>query len=276
MEEEIMDMEKSLASDREILELVTLLKKYRLKDDANNVFETATYVDMIERKLDDVTNELVEVRKQLQELQDKTIGDVIKKSISDMVNKAEVRISEMRATLSEVKAEMKSKASEIVQNVRWKGRVALVKISEFVGIKDKLASMHNKLKEGIVDTDKTIAKIEAFGEGMRNASQTAANTFRTFADKEEVDYANKEKKFSKTEMLKKPWKWQKNVYESMSRHIEAAIGNVMKLSLDVQMHDMEKMWDKLYEQKSEAKNEMGTVLAEPLSYGEVKKEGKSR
>ena len=271
-----MDMEKSLASDREILELVTLLKKYRLKDDANNVFETATYVDMIERKLDDVTNELVEVRKQLQELQDKTIGDVIKKSISDMVNKAEVRISEMRATLSEVKAEMKSKASEIVQNVRWKGRVALVKISEFVGIKDKLASMHNKLKEGIVDTDKTIAKIEAFGEGMRNASQTAANTFRTFADKEEVDYANKEKKFSKTEMLKKPWKWQKNVYESMSRHIEAAIGNVMKLSLDVQMHDMEKMWDKLYEQKSEAKNEMGTVLAEPLSYGEVKKEGKSR
>ena len=31
----------------------------------------------------------------------------------------------------------------------------------------------------------------------RNAGQTVANTFRTFADKEVVDYADKEKKFSK-------------------------------------------------------------------------------
>ena len=30
-----------------------------------------------------------------------------------------------------------------------------------------------------------------------------------FADKEEVDYSDKEKKFSKTEVAKKPWKWQK-------------------------------------------------------------------
>ena len=159
---------------------------------------------MVERKLDDVTNELVEVRKQLQELQDKTIGDTIKKYISDMVDKAENRITEMKATLTEVKDNMKAKATEIVQAVRWKGREALNKVSEFVGIRDKLKSMREKLKDGIIDTDKTIAKIDAFGSGMRNAGQTVANTFRTFADKEVVDYADKEKKFSKTEMFKKP------------------------------------------------------------------------
>ena len=42
---------------------------------------------------------------------------------------------------------------------------------------------------------------------MREAGQKVANTFRTFADKEEVDYSEKEKKFSKTEVAKKPWKW---------------------------------------------------------------------
>ena len=272
-----MEIEKSLANDRAILELVTMLKKYGMNDDANDIFETASYVDMIERKLDDVTNELVEVRKQLQELQDKTIGDTIKKSISDMVERAENRIADMKATLTEVKDNMKAKATEIVQAVRWKGREAFNKVSEFVGIRDKLKSMREKLKDGIIDTDKTIAKIDAFGAGMRNAGQTVANTFRTFADKEVVDYADKEKKFSKTEMLKKPWKWQKKVYESMDRHLEAAIGNVSKLSMDVQMHEMEKMWDDMYEKNSKELMEIARV-AEPMSYGdkEVKKGEKSR
>lgn len=272
-----MEIEKSLANDKAILELVTMLKKYGMNDDANDIFETASYVDMIERKLDDVTNELVEVRKQLQELQDKTIGDTIKKSILDMVERAENRIADMKATLTEVKDNMKAKATEIVQAVRWKGREALNKVSEFVGIRDKLKSMREKLKDGIIDTDKTIAKIDAFGAGMRNAGQTVVNTFRTFADKEVVDYEDKEKKFSKTEMFKKPWKWQKKVYESMDRHLEAAIGNVTKLSMDVQMHEMEKMWDEMYEKNSKELMEVAQV-AEIMSYGdkEIKKEGKSR
>ena len=157
---------------------------YGMNDDANDIFETASYVDMIERKLDDVTNELAEVRKQLQELQDKTMGDSIKKYISDLVAKAENRIIEMKATHTEVKDNMKAKATEIVQAVRWKGRETLNKVSEFVGIRDKIKSMREKLKDGIIDTDKTIAKIDAFGAGMRNAGQMVANTFRTFADKE--------------------------------------------------------------------------------------------
>jgi hypothetical protein len=35
----------------------------------------------------------------------------------------------------------------------------------------------------------TIAKIDAFGGGMREANQKIANTIRTFADKEIVDYS---------------------------------------------------------------------------------------
>lgn len=40
---------------------------------------------------------------------------------------------------------------------------------------------------------------------MREAGQKIANTFRSFADKPEVDYSAKEKKFSKTELAKKPF-----------------------------------------------------------------------
>lgn len=41
------------------------------------------------------------------------------------------------------------------------------------------------------------------------------NTFCTFADKEEVDYSQKEKHFSKTEFAKKLWNRQLKNYKGM-------------------------------------------------------------
>lgn len=92
-----------------------------------------------------------------------------------------------------------------------RGRAVLNQVSEFVGLKDNLIGIRNKVKEGTDDTNRIIAKIDSFGKDMRETGQKIANTFRTFADKEEVDYSEKEQKFSKTEVAKKPWQWQKKV-----------------------------------------------------------------
>lgn len=70
---------------------------------------------------------------------------------------------------------------------------------------------------------------------MREAGQKVANTSRTFADKEEVDYSGQEKRFSKTEIMKKPWKWQKKVYESMVLRLDASIDKVEDLARDVEI-----------------------------------------
>lgn len=51
--------------------------------------------------------------------------------------------------------------------------------------------IRGKLRQGITDTNRTIAKIDAFGSGMREAGQMAANTFKTFVDKPVVDYAER-------------------------------------------------------------------------------------
>ena len=246
-----MDMiQKNLAQDEVILELINLLKKNNMQDKANDLFETATYVEMLERRLDEMFNEITEVRKQLQEMQDKTFADTIKKSISDMVTKMENRCSEIKATLFEVKEDMKVKAKEIVQAVKWKGKEELNKISEFVGLKKKLMGIRDKVKEGIVDTNRIIAKIDVFDKGMREAGRMVANTIRTFADKPVVDYSEKEKYISKMEALKKPWELQKKVYQSMEIHLDAVINKVQKLSFDVHMHDMLQKWDDIYERNS--------------------------
>lgn len=88
-------------------------------------------------------------------------------------------------------------------------------------MKDKLMGIRNKVKEGIADTEHTISNIDAFGKGMREAGQKVANTFRTFADREEVDYSG-----------------QKKVYESMILRLDASIDKVEDLARDVEINRM--------------------------------------
>lgn len=91
-----------------------------------------------------------------------------------MVTKMENHCSEIKATLFEVKEGMKVKASEIVQAVKWKGKEVLNEVSEFAGLKDKPMSIRGKIRQGIANTDRTIAKIDAFGFEMREAGEMAA------------------------------------------------------------------------------------------------------
>lgn len=56
-----MDMEagKTLTNEEVIRELLDLLKKNAMKEQANDVFEICSYVDGLEKKIDSMTEELV-------------------------------------------------------------------------------------------------------------------------------------------------------------------------------------------------------------------------
>ena len=90
------------------------------------------------------------------------------------------------------------------------------------------------------ETEHTINKLDAFGSGMREAGQKIANTFRTFADKEMVDYSEKEKKFSKTELVKKPFEAKKKLYQRMEQHLDEALDKMESLAKETgRMKDVE-------------------------------------
>ena len=75
---------------------------------------------------------------------------------------------------------------------------------------------------------------------MREAGQKIANSFRTFADKETVDYSEKEKKFSKTELVKKPFEAKKKLFQRMEQHLDEALDKVESLAKEPeQMKDVE-------------------------------------
>ena len=70
-----MDIEagKTLTNEEVIRELLELLKKNAMKEQANNVFEICSYVDGLEKKIDSMKEELTNMQNQIKEMQEDTL-----------------------------------------------------------------------------------------------------------------------------------------------------------------------------------------------------------
>ena len=185
-----------------------------------------------------VLEELGTVKDQLRKMEEREAEKGLQQSLKRAVNKLEEDCQAMKEKLFEVKTEIKAKAGEIVTAVKQKGKAALNKVAEFLGIKKKLENIRQNVQESIADVDKSIGKIDAFGTGMREAGQKIANTFRTFADKPEKEYG--EKKFSKTELIKKPFQAKRKLLSGILNCADAAIEKTEQLAIDVKQYQTDK------------------------------------
>lgn len=227
-----------LIKEQNLMELMELLRKNNMPEAANNIFEMAAYVDVMEKKMDSVLEELVTVKEQLRKMEEHEAEKGLQQSLKRAVNKLEQDCKAMKEKLFEVKTEIKTKAGEIVTVAKQKGKAALNKVAEFLGVKKKLENIRQNVQEFIADVDKSIGKIDAFGTGMREAGQKIANTFRTFADKPEKEYG--EKKFSKTELIKKPFQAKKKLLSGIINFADAAIEKTEQLAADVKQYQTDK------------------------------------
>ena len=80
----MVEKKKSMTKDEIIMELMELLKENGRQKQAAEVFECAAYVDMIESKFDQMTNELVQMRKELQGMKEQQVSKTLKETLSDM------------------------------------------------------------------------------------------------------------------------------------------------------------------------------------------------
>lgn len=225
----------TLTQDEMIVELIKLLKENQMKDRANDIFESAAYVDGLEKKLDQVVLELNDVKKQLADLQEQQMMKSMKTQLANASERMDVLCNNMKEKLFEVKTEFREKATSIVTEAKVRGKEALNRVSEFLGVKEKLERLRINVKEAGMETDKTIAKIDHFGTEIREARRTVSNAFRTFADKEVVDYSKVERSFSKTELIKKPLECKKNLLAGLELRLDAFIDKLDNLSKDVEL-----------------------------------------
>ena len=260
-----MDMEagKTLTNEEVIRELLDLLKKKAMKEQANDVFEICSYVDGLEKKIDSMTEELTNMQNQIKEMQEDTLVNNAKKALSEAQERLKTRCEQIKLQVLEVKEHVRSTAKGIVEEAKEKGRAALYRVSEFLGIKKRLLDIRENVRDAIKTTDKDIAKTALLAKGLREAGQTAANAFRTFADKSEVDYSQKEQKHPITKAVLPPMKAVKKMLVSMELHLDASIDKLDNLAMNVQL-DKEKHMDnaKAQEQTEPERAEAERVEAE--------------
>ena len=163
--------------------------------------------------------------------------------------------------ISGVKEQVKSTAKSIVEEAKENGRAALYRVSEFLGIKKKLLDIRENVRGAIKTTDKDIAKTALLAKGFREAGQTAANAFRTLADKPEMDYSQKEQKHPITKAVLAPRKAVKKVLVSMELHLDASIDKLDNLAMNVQL-DKEKHMESENAQAQTAKEDIEKI--EPI------------
>ena len=271
-----MDMEagKTLTNEEVVRELLELLKKNALKEQANDVFEICSYVDGLEKKIDSMTEELTNMQNQIKEMQEDTLVNNAKKALSEAKERLNARCEQIKSQVLKVKTQVKSTAKSIVDEAKEKEKSALYRVSEFLGIKKRLLDIRENVRGAIKTTDKDIAKTALLAKGFREAGQTAANAFRTFADKPEVDYSQKEQKHPITKAVLAPMKAVKKILVSMELHLDASIDKLDNLAMNVQL-DKEKHMEnaKTKEQtepeRVEAEREEAVyspMVAEPQEY----------
>ena len=74
---------KTLTNEEVVRELLELLKKNAMKEQANDVFEICSYVDGLEKKIDSMTEELTSMQNQIKEMQEDTLVNNAKKALSE-------------------------------------------------------------------------------------------------------------------------------------------------------------------------------------------------
>ena len=262
-----MDMEagKTLTNEDVIRELLELLKKNAMKEQANDVFEICSYVDGLEKKIDSMTEELTNMQNQIKEMQEDTLVNNAKKALSEARERLNTRCEQIKSQVLEVKAQVKSTAKSVVDEGKAKGRTALYRVSEFLGIKKRLLDIRENVRGTIKTTDKDIAKTALLAKGFREAGQTAANAFRTFADKPEVDYSQKEQKHPISKAVLAPMKAVRKLFVSMELHLDASIDKLDNLAMNVQLDKekyMENVKTKEQEQTEPERAEAERVEAE--------------
>jgi len=258
-----MEAETTLTNEEIIRELLDLLKKNTMKEQANDVFEICTYVDGLEKKIVSMTEELTSMQDQIKKMQEDTLINNAKKALTEAQERLNARCEQIKSQVSEIKVQVKSTAKNIVDETKAKGRAALYRVTEFVGIKKRLLNVRTAVKDMIVSTDRDIARTALLAKGLREAGQTINNAFHTFADKPEVDYSQKEQKHPFTKAVLAPMKAVKKLLVSMELQLDASIDKLDNLAMNVQF-DKEKRMEHTKDKDQKAPDTEREIIYSPM------------
>lgn len=213
-------------------ELIAYLKENRRPDEAASVFVMAAYTKQIEEKLVEAMQQIAEMQSRLEVMQEeqKTGNDMLLQYLSESSENLAVQYRGMKSELTDIKAEMTEKAVSIVGAVKQKGKGELARVSEYLQLQDKLENFCGRVRKALGSLDEIIRRIDAVGSHMRSAGVEIKNAARAVVGREEK--SGMDKKFSLTDLLKKPFLAQRKLLGQILKGAEKAGEKCKQLSAE--------------------------------------------
>lgn len=262
-------MGKELTKEDRIIELLEMLSSQNMQEKMENFVQFCTYVDDLENKIAAMQKEMEQMKQMKQgitEAPKETKFVRMKAGIQAEMDQLSEKLQPIREQVKEIKENILAKVTDIMDEAKKKGKAALHRMSEFVGLKDKLQSMQEKVQKAQAKVEHTIDKLEEFGKGMRQANRKIANTVRILFDRETVDYRKKEKKISKTQIALKPLHGISFLLKDMDRTLYSAIKKVEGLQVEPRVEQKEKTKENIERIQGDV-NRMPMVAEQEVQYG---------
>ena len=128
--------EKPLTGEEILQQILGALNGSGMQQATNGLYELCSYVDSMTHKVEDMTEEIAGLREEIQRMQEDTLTNRLKQSLSEAADRLEKRCTEIKQQIFEVKESIKNKAGDIMADFKKRGKAALNRVSEFVGLKD--------------------------------------------------------------------------------------------------------------------------------------------
>jgi len=164
-----------LSEQPELKELFTVLEGNGMGREKQEIESLVHYIESMETGFGQVIEELKEVRGQLEQIQDKGV----KATVQRVVDKAEVKVFEVKSQLVTVKNNLVKSAVNAVDAFKKKGVAALQKAVIAMGIYSALSHVKRGLQNTVKSVNEDISKIGTINSELHSIGEHSKNIGRT-------------------------------------------------------------------------------------------------
>lgn len=161
----------AIYNDPYISEYFKILYKEHKENKINETKELLDYISNMEKKIDYMTSEVLELKNTIEQLQNPTIREIMK-SITEDIKKT---VDNGKKQLSDIKSNILSSVKECVNQFKQHGKQAVIKTIEISHFKVALGKFHRSLFKCVNKTHLLINKCDAVTNELRNTKMNFKN-----------------------------------------------------------------------------------------------------
>ncbi|WP_455684814.1 DUF6674 family protein [Thomasclavelia sp.] len=218
-------MESQLLQHESMKRFLQLLDENDMSEQKENVEFLATYVDSMEYQLNEVLNELKNVKTELTAIQDKTL----KATATRTVDKVTHKVEECKCSLLKLKQHIINTVDKAVSDFKIKGKSALSKGLETLKVKEILSTIKKGLDGMNQIADESIDNLSKLGDEVHAVNSHFKNIGRIFLGKEAKDISPRDTNKGLLLKVQEGLFFSMAVFTKMSMQTHSVMGTIDKI-----------------------------------------------